>query len=123
MKAWTSTHRCCPFGAVASVHAWERVGALLTHIARKCLKLAVLRYVDDFFGCERCVIYIGEFRAGSLSVIVRLETLEHAAKCLLRLVRLLLGPASVADHKVGWGTHLVVLGVEVSLRIDGYTCR
>jgi len=72
-QVWISIHKACPFGAVASVHAWERVGALITHIARwvclfcglvgsssvlvavrrKYLKLGVFRYVDDFFGCER----------------------------------------------------------------------
>ncbi len=30
-----SVHAACPFGAVASVHAWERVGAAIAHIARK----------------------------------------------------------------------------------------
>ncbi len=49
-----SQHISCPFGAIGSVHAWERVGAALTHIARVYLKLAVLRYVDDKFGPERC---------------------------------------------------------------------
>ena len=54
LQIWISTHKCCPFGAVSAVHAWERIGALLAHIARKTLKLSILRYVDDFFGCERC---------------------------------------------------------------------
>jgi hypothetical protein len=48
-----SQHSACPFGAAASVHAWERVGAALTHIARKFLKIAALRYVDDLFAPER----------------------------------------------------------------------
>ena len=48
-----SGHAACPFGAVASVHAWERVGAAITHVARVYLKLPVLRYVDDFFSVER----------------------------------------------------------------------
>ena len=55
-QAWASMHRCCPFGATSAVYAWERVGALLAHIGRKCLKLALCRYVDDYFGCERCVL-------------------------------------------------------------------
>ena len=53
-QAWAAAHWCCPFGALSAVFAWERIGALLCHIVRKCLKLAVCRYVDDFFGCERC---------------------------------------------------------------------
>jgi len=46
-------HVSCPFGAVGSVHGWERVGAGIAFIARKYLKIATLRYVDDFFGPER----------------------------------------------------------------------
>jgi hypothetical protein len=53
-QVMVSQHAACPFGAVASVHAWERVGAAITHIARVFLKLAALRYVDDFFAPERC---------------------------------------------------------------------
>ena len=34
-KVWASTHYACPFGAVASVHAWERVGELLAMLARR----------------------------------------------------------------------------------------
>ena len=46
-----------PFGAVASVHAWERVGAAIAHVARVLLKLPVLRYVDDYWSPERWVLY------------------------------------------------------------------
>ena len=46
-------HFALPFGAVASVHAWERVGAAVAHLARKYLKIALLRYVDDLFAPER----------------------------------------------------------------------
>ena len=51
----TSQHITAPFGSVASVHAWERVGAALAHLGRNLLKIPVLRYVDDFFGPERHV--------------------------------------------------------------------
>ena len=51
----TSQHGACPFGAIGSVHAWEREGAAITHIARKFLKIALMRYVDDLFGPERWV--------------------------------------------------------------------
>ena len=63
-------HCACPFGAgassalgtrrvalfsraVASVHNWERVGALICAILRRVLHAAILRYVDDMFGAER----------------------------------------------------------------------
>ena len=41
------------FGSVAAVHAWERVGAVLCKIARIVLRIALYRYVDDFFAPER----------------------------------------------------------------------
>ena len=47
-KAYYSEHIACPFGATASVHAWERIGNALAHLARKLLHLPVLRYVDDY---------------------------------------------------------------------------
>ena len=46
------------FGAVGSVHAWERVGAALAHLARTFLKLPLLRYVDDYFGPERYLFHV-----------------------------------------------------------------
>ena len=53
VQAWLSAHNACPFGASASVYAWERVGAILGTVARRLLKLVVFRYVDDFFAPER----------------------------------------------------------------------
>jgi hypothetical protein len=111
-QVFVSQHASCPFGAVASVHAWERVGAAITHIARKFLKLAVLRYVDDMFAPERCSPC---FRRVSVCVIpdrgVRPETMEHALQCLARLIRVLLGPTAVALNKLACGRTLDVLGV------------
>ena len=69
----TARHFGMPFGAVASVHYWDRVGqclrflfqsvfrvfasvrsgALLTSIARRVLHIPVMRYVDDFFSVSR----------------------------------------------------------------------
>ena len=47
-----SGHYATLFGATASVHAWERIGALLPAIAIKVLRLPVFRYVDDFLQCR-----------------------------------------------------------------------
>ena len=52
-QAYVSQHLGCPFGAVASVHAWERVGAAICHIAQMFLMLPMLRYVDDYFCPDR----------------------------------------------------------------------
>ena len=53
VQVFWSQHTTCMFGAVGSVHAWERIGAALTHIARHFLNLALYRYVDDYFGPDR----------------------------------------------------------------------
>ena len=51
-----AVHRACPFGSCAAVYNWERVGALLCTLGRRLLNMALLRYVDDFFGPERSVV-------------------------------------------------------------------
>ena len=53
-----SVHAATPFGAVSSVHAWERIGAAILFIARKYLMLPLFRYVDDYFGVERCAVIV-----------------------------------------------------------------
>ena len=100
-----SAHRASPFGAASSVHAWERIGALICKLARKYLHMAVFRYVDDFFAPERP------------------DVLEHAMHCFARLVRLLLGSSAIAARKLECGRSLVILGVQISLEATGYCCR
>ena len=56
IAAWqvmASVHAACLFGAIGSVHAWERMGAGIAFIIRKMLRVAVFRYVDDLFAAER----------------------------------------------------------------------
>jgi hypothetical protein len=38
-------HLAAPFGAVGGVHAWHRIGALISTLARKLFRLPVLRHV------------------------------------------------------------------------------
>ena len=45
---YISTQRALPFGAVASVYGWERIGGAISSILR-WIGLPVLRYVDDLF--------------------------------------------------------------------------
>ncbi len=40
---YTSEHHALPFGSVASVYAWERIGSLLAHLGRKLLHIPLLR--------------------------------------------------------------------------------
>lgn len=49
--------------------------------------------------------------------------MKHALGCLVRLLRLLLGPSAVADDKQACGTHLDILGVDFQMSQRGFTCR
>ena len=48
--------------------------------------------------------------------------MEHCLGCVARLVRILLGPGSMASSKLEKGVDLVVLGVHLSPRCDGLRC-
>ena len=104
-QVWVSMHKACPFGALASVHAWERVGRLLATLARKLLHLPVLRYVDDLFTCDRP------------------ESAEHAKNCFARLCRVLLGPDAIEPKKLEHGVHLIVLGAELLISMAHCICK
>ena len=112
--------RC--FGALASVYAWERIGHLFCHIARVLLHMPLLRYVDDFFCPERwaaschcaCI-------AGRWFFFGRKECAEHGMVCFAHLVRTILGATSMNEKKLEHGPCLVVLGVEVSMTLSGYS--
>ena len=104
-RAYKAMHYACPFGAAASSAAWERIGAAIAHIATFFLYLAILQYVDDFFGPER------------------LETMYSALQCFARLVRALLGPDALAEDKLECGRGLCILGVDISMSWRGFQCR
>ena len=101
---FVSRHAACPFGAVSSVHNWERIGAGICFIARKYLKLDLLRYVDDMFGVEGA------------------DTVHHAMDCLCRLIRILFSETAVQDKKVDCGLQLEVLGVWMAPNAGGVDC-
>ena len=46
-------HLGMPFGAVASVVAWHRVGAWLAKVVMIAARAPMARYVDDYFGASR----------------------------------------------------------------------
>jgi len=52
-EVWMSQYNSMPFGAVASVHAWDRVGAFVRTLGRKLFHLVLFRYVDDFFAPKK----------------------------------------------------------------------
>ena len=101
-RVMAAQHITLPFGGLACVHGWERVGAFLAAAARKLLWLPVLRYVDDFFSVERKGLA------------------EHADQCFARLVRALLGPSAMQDRKMAWGPSLAVLGLRVWSSASGF---
>ena len=43
---------CCPFGAIASVHAWQRVANAIQLILSKLFFIVYACYVDDLFGLD-----------------------------------------------------------------------
>ena len=98
-------HMATPFGAVSSVHNWERVGALICAIGRRVLKLPLARYVDDFFSVDR------EKSVGEASDVLR------------RLIDCLLGPGAAAPDKLMHSNPLTILGVQVSIDQLGVTSR
>ena len=99
---WAARHNALCFGAVAAVHGWDRLGALLCHLVRWLLFVPLLRYVDDKFAPERrgCA--------------------EHAMCCVARLVRAVLGHDAVAAKKLEWGENLTILGLQISVCTEGF---
>ena len=65
-----------PFGAVASVYAWDRLGAAVTMIVSCCLILAISRYVDDIFWAD--------FKSIASEAVYRSSSMKPTA---LRVVR------------------------------------
>lgn len=98
-------HNAMPFGAISSVFHWDRIGSLICTIARKVLRLPVLRYVDDFFTIDR-----------------ELST-PRAKLIFARLVRCLLGETAISERKLEHGNPLTILGIEAFLQHDGATFR
>ena len=96
-----SSHIGLPFGATASVHGWNRIGAALLAIAHRVLFLPMARYVDDFFAASR---------AG---------TADHAMWSFARLVRAVLGESAIAETKLEVGPAVTVLGIVFSCEATG----
>ena len=90
-------HLACPFGSVASVHNWDRVGEFIKAVARRLLHLPVSRFVDDYFAVERAAC------------------VEHAKQVFARLTRCMLGPTAIAEKKLEHGNPLTILGVETAI--------
>jgi len=75
-RMFVARHVGTCFGAIGSVHAWNRVGEMIAHFARTLLMLPVLRYVDDYFSADRE------------------DLADHGMMCFDRLVKALMGPTA-----------------------------
>ena len=74
-------HCATPFGALSSVHHWERIGTLLCTVARRILHLPVFRFVDDFFAACR-----GAVAEHSMQIFAMLVHLFTRVSCCMRVV-------------------------------------
>ena len=103
-----ATQYAMPFGAVAAVYAWDRLGEAIVRIIEHILIVAVGRYVDDLF--------MADFA----------ETSEELRSLLLELVGLL-GLTLEETKTPAPGESLEILGVVVALSrlrgVDGMTLR
>ena len=94
---------CCPFGAKASVHAWQRVGAAFQCILLGLFSIVYPRFVDDFFGTNA-----EHAREWSDSAV-------GAASLARVVIQDLLGWRLDADKAVTAACSFVALGVHVSI--------
>ena len=92
-----STHYSCPFGAVGSVYAWDRLAEALVHVLSHFLGLPISRFVDDLF----CAVYAKH------SVEIRDAMLEIG-----ELLGIILDPEKSPDPD----EIQVILGVLVKIR-------
>ena len=56
LEIWITDQLAMPFGALAAVYAWDRLGAAIQHIIQGGLLIPILRYVDDLFTVLPAVI-------------------------------------------------------------------
>ena len=92
---------------------------MLRSLARRLLKIPVLRYVDDYFGADRL-----QCAAGALSAFARsVPEISHMCICVIspqplpyvRLVRVCLGHSAVAERKLEVAMPLTILGIQVAI--------
>jgi len=99
-KRWVTIKQwALPFGAIAAVYGWERVGAAITQVLRS-MGLPVLRYVDDLF------------------LAVPVEAADAARYALVTVVAAL-GWTLEPSKTLGPVETMVILGMSVSCTGDG----
>lgn len=120
-QTWFAKHAAMPFGAIASVHAWDRVGAFLRELGRKLLHLALFRYVDDFFAPDWDEVIENAKDTFARCASVAYMCIAGVCDLLQRLVRACLGQGAISERKLESGNGLVILGVVIDIDETGFT--
>ena len=94
-KVWVSQHYAMPFGFLASVFSWERLGMFIKRVGIVLLRIPLSKYVDDFYAVETAACG------------------QTALNCLVRVVQALLGPGALSPKKIMIGNPLPLLGFSV----------
>ena len=102
------------------MHFTPAVGCLLLALGRRLLKLALLHYVDDFFGggCSAPKVLAKNRNCRNMQGD-RKESIASAEQCFARLVRACLGETAVSQRKLEHGNDIVVLGIRMQLDETG----
>ena len=95
---------CCPFGAVASVHAWHHLGAAVQCILANLFPVVYARYVDDFFSLDE--VEQPDFKSEFIGP-------TGTATLARRVLQELLGWELDAEKAVTNANVFVALGVQV----------
>ena len=95
-------------------------GELIKVLARRILKLPVLRFVDDYFSAES-----KETAQHAMKCFARCVCIFHVcrslvpATCFTRLVRAIMGEDAIAKNKLEHGNPLTILGITVEVNMAG----
>ena len=95
-------------------------GELIKALARRILKLPVLRFVDDYFSAES-----KETAQHAMQCLARCDCIFHVfhflvpVTCLIRVVRAVMGEDAIAKNKLEHGNPLTILGTTVEVSMAG----
>ena len=98
-------------------------GCLLRALGRRLLHLALLHYVDDFFGGATTALADSNSAQRICCAGDRAESIEIAREVFARLVRACLGSSAISSRKLEHGSTLVILGIEIQFDAEGATFR
>ena len=90
-------------------------------IVVRILYVLLLRYVDDYFGCDRPSEAAAILApAQSTKPCARRGEVEHALNCVKRLLRAVMGQSVLADRKLVAGAPIGVLGLHIRVSRYGF---